>query len=48
MIEAISFDRWDTLIRNDSDKPKRAALGLRIQHGQRRHALWEACKVEYV
>ncbi|MDQ3248039.1 MAG: HAD family hydrolase [Chloroflexota bacterium] len=28
MIEAITFDFWDTLAIDDSDEPKRAALGL--------------------
>jgi FMN phosphatase YigB (HAD superfamily) len=28
MIRAITFDFWDTIVRDDSDEPKRAALGL--------------------
>lgn len=28
MIHAVSFDLWDTLIVDDSDEPRRAALGL--------------------
>ena len=28
MIEAITFDFWDTIAIDDSDEPKRAALGL--------------------
>ncbi len=28
MIRAITFDFWDTLVANDSDEPRRAALGL--------------------
>jgi putative hydrolase of the HAD superfamily len=28
MIEAITFDFWDTLVADDSDEPRRAALGL--------------------
>ncbi|MCP4360187.1 MAG: hypothetical protein GY796_19440 [Chloroflexi bacterium] len=28
MIKAITFDFWDTLVFDDSDEPKRAALGL--------------------
>ncbi len=28
MIQAITFDFWDTLVADDSDEPRRAALGL--------------------
>jgi len=28
LIKAITFDFWDTLVKDDSDEPKRAALGL--------------------
>ncbi len=28
MIKAITFDLWDTIFKDDSDEPKRAALGL--------------------
>lgn len=42
MIKAISLDLWDTLIRDDSDEPKRAARGLPSKHEQRRYALWKA------
>lgn len=29
MIRAITFDIWDTIVKDDSDEPKRAARGLR-------------------
>ena len=38
MIKAISFDLWDTVIRDDSDEPKRAAQGLASKHDARRQA----------
>lgn len=28
VIKAVTFDFWDTLVKDDSDEPKRAALGL--------------------
>lgn len=28
MIQAITFDFWDTIVKDESDEPKRAALGL--------------------
>ena len=42
MIEAVSFDLWDTMIRDDSDEPKRAAQGLRSKKEARRRLVWEA------
>lgn len=39
-IQAITFDLWDTVIDDDSDEPKRAALGLRSKHDERHHAVW--------
>ena len=42
MIKAITFDLWDTVIRDDSDEPKRAARGLRSKRDARRHLAWEA------
>jgi len=42
MLEAISFDLWDTVIHDDSDEPKRAARGLRSKRDERRHLVWEA------
>jgi len=41
-IRAITFDFWDTVVRDGSDEPKRAALGLRDKHAERRHQVWEA------
>ena len=38
MIRAISFDVWDCLLVDDSDEPKRAALGLRPKVVARREA----------
>lgn len=42
MIKAVSFDLWDTVIHDNSDEPKRRALGLRSKHDERRHLVWEA------
>ncbi len=42
MIQAVTFDLWDTLVHDDSDEPKRKALGLRSKYDERRHLLWEA------
>ncbi len=36
MIEAVTFDLWDTVIHDDSDEPKRAAAGLRPKREERR------------
>jgi putative hydrolase of the HAD superfamily len=33
---------WDTIVRDDSDEPKRRSLGLRSKKDERRHVLWEA------
>ncbi len=41
-IEAITFDLWDTIVDDDSDEPKRAALGLRTKRAERRHLVYEA------
>ena len=44
MIKAITFDLWDTVIRDDSDEAKRAARGLPSKREARRahsHALFE-------
>lgn len=44
-IRAITFDLWDTVIRDDSDEAKRAARGLPSKREARRslsHALFEA------
>lgn len=41
-IKGVTFDLWDTMIDDDSDEPKRAALGLRSKRDERRHLLWAA------
>ena len=38
MIRAITFDLWDTVIRDDSDEPKRTAQGLPSKRAARRQA----------
>jgi HAD superfamily hydrolase (TIGR01549 family) len=42
MIKGITFDLWDTMVRDDSDEPKRAARGLRSKKAERRHLVWQA------
>jgi len=42
MIEGVTFDLWDTMVRDDSDEAVRAARGLRPKKAERRHLLWEA------
>ena len=42
MLKAVCFDLWDTMIRDDSDEPKRAELGLRPKRDERRHLVWRA------
>lgn len=39
MIKAITFDFWDTLVFDDSDEPKRTALGLPSKAETRLHLL---------
>jgi HAD superfamily hydrolase (TIGR01549 family) len=39
MIKAITFDFWDTIVFDDSDEPKRAALGLPSKAVARRQLL---------
>ncbi len=41
-IRAVTFDFWDTIVVDDSDEPKRAALGLRDKRSERRYQVWEA------
>ena len=44
MLRAVTFDLWDTVIRDDSDEPKRAARGLPSKRETRRalaHAAFE-------
>ncbi|MFQ5954215.1 MAG: HAD family hydrolase [Kiloniellales bacterium] len=43
-IKAVTFDLWDTIIHDDSDESKRAALGLRSKKDERRHLVWEALR----
>jgi len=40
-IRAVTFDLWDTILRHESDEPKRKAKGLRSKAAERRHLLWE-------
>ena len=42
MLKAVTFDLWDTMVRDDSDEPKRAAQGLRSKPEERRHLVWQA------
>lgn len=42
MIEAITFDLWDTLIHDESDEPRRASLGLLPKREARRGLVYEA------
>ena len=42
MLKAVSFDLWDTLVRKDSDEPKRVAQGLRPKPVERRRLVWQA------
>lgn len=41
-INAVTFDLWDTIVHDDSDEPKRKALGLRSKKEERRHLVWQA------
>lgn len=41
-IRAVTFDLWDTIVRDDSDEPKRKAQGLRSKYDERRHLVWDA------
>ena len=45
-IDAVTFDIWDTLVRDESDEPKRAALGLEPKRQARRRLVWEALSRE--
>ena len=42
MIKGVTFDLWDTMVRDESDEPVRAAKGLRSKQAERRHVLWQA------
>jgi len=41
-IRAVTFDLWDTMVRDDSDEPKRRAQGLLSKKDERRRLVWEA------
>lgn len=40
-IEAITFDLWDTIVKDDSDEPERQRLGLKTKYETRRELLWQ-------
>ena len=42
MLKAVTFDLWDTMIRDESDEPRRSAQGLRPKPAERRHLVWQA------
>lgn len=42
MLKAVTFDLWDTMIRDGSDEAKRAAQGLRPKPAERQHLVWQA------
>lgn len=42
MLKAITFDLWDTVIHDDSDEPKRAALGKPSKRETRRKLAFDA------
>lgn len=42
MTNVVTFDLWDTIIRDDSDEAKRRKQGLRPKREERRYLLWEA------
>lgn len=46
MIRGITFDLWDTIVRDDSDEPRRAEKGLRPKKAERRHLLWRALETQ--
>lgn len=46
MIKAVTFDLWDTMVKDDSDEAKRAAQGLRSKRDERRHLVWEALNAQ--
>ena len=43
-IEAITFDLWDTIVKDDSDEPERQRLGLKSKHETRRELLWQSLR----
>ena len=42
MIKGVTFDLWDTMIRDDSDEPKRLVQGLPPKPEARRELVWAA------
>ncbi len=40
-ISAVTFDLWDTIIVDESDEPKRAAMGLLPKYQTRRELVWK-------
>ncbi len=40
-IKAVTFDLWDTIVDDDSDEPRRRAMGLRTKADERRHLAWQ-------
>ena len=46
-VRAITFDFWDTLLHDDSDEPKRAALGLAPKATAREKLFVDAVKVAH-
>ncbi len=43
-IKAVTFDLWDTLVIDDSDEPKRQALGLPAKKEERRRLVFESLR----
>ena len=41
-VRAITFDLWDTVFIDDSDEPKRSALGLKSKPVTRRDLVWKS------
>ena len=42
IIQAVTFDLWDTIVHDESDEPKRRAQGLKSKKEERRHLIWQA------
>ncbi|MCP5367089.1 MAG: HAD family hydrolase [Hyphomicrobiales bacterium] len=41
-LKAVTFDFWDTIVKDDSDEAVRAARGLRSKYDERRYLIWQA------
>jgi len=41
-LKAVTFDFWDTIVKDDSDEAIRAERGLRSKYDERRYLIWEA------